>query len=427
MGVRAAWERPSPRVRELMRRGAELALHPPPEWLAELDEATLSGEHMRQIADDPVLAAGTRRTNRANILHWAAANVRDPGGPVPPNLGEAPLAVARDLVRRGLDESALDAYRVGQGVAWQLWMQIAFSLTSDAEELRELLAVSSRSISAFVNDTVAAISERMRLEREELTRGTHAERRDVVALILDGAPITRRRAEARLGHDLSRLHTAAVVWSDDPDSDLGDLDRAADALARATGGARPLTVLAGAATRWVWVHGTPDMEALRAATAAMPAVRVAVGSPAAGLDGFRRSHLDALTTQRMLARLDSGRAVAAYDEVELVSLITGDPQRADRFVKRTLGGLETAAPELRAAVLTFVREQCNASRAAARLYTHRNTLLRRLAKAQQLLPRPLEENVIQVAAALEVLRWRGDGPGRAAGADRGGRGGAADG
>jgi DNA-binding PucR family transcriptional regulator len=58
-------------------------------------------------------------------------------------------------------------------------------------------------------------------------------------------------------------------------------------------------------------------------------------------------------------------------------------------------------------VRTFVAEQCNASRAATRLYTHRNTLLRRLARAERLLPRPLAEASVDVAVALDVVRWRG--------------------
>ena len=45
------------------------------------------------------------------------------------------------LVHRGLDQYALDAYRVGQNVAWRRWMQIAFTLTNDTAELSELLDV----------------------------------------------------------------------------------------------------------------------------------------------------------------------------------------------------------------------------------------------------------------------------------------------
>lgn len=260
--------------------------------------------------------------------------------------------------------------------------------------------MSLRSVSAFVDDTVGAISARMRTERDELTRGTHAERRETVALLLEGAPITRQRAESRLGYRLQPAHTAAIVWTDTPDTDLQRLDRAA-------GGQRPLSVIAGAATRWLWVHGEPDADPVRSALDRLPDVRVAVGSTAPGLDGFRRSHLDALTTQQMLTRLTSSSRLAFHHEVELVALLTADPERADRFVKRTLGDLESAPPELTETLRVFIAEQCNATRAAARLFTHRNTLLRRLARADRLLPRPLAEHTVEVGTALKVLQWRG--------------------
>src|SRR3712207_7401400 len=50
-----------------------------------------------------------------------------------------------DLVRRGLDESGLDTYRTGQGVALRRWMEICFGLTADPTELRALLDVSALS------------------------------------------------------------------------------------------------------------------------------------------------------------------------------------------------------------------------------------------------------------------------------------------
>jgi DNA-binding PucR family transcriptional regulator len=403
------WERPSERICELMRRGAERVVNLPQEWLDELHQATLSSEYMRTVAGDPVLAEATRRSNRANLVHWAAANISHPGEPVPANLGPEPLAIARDLIRRGMDESAVDAYRIGQNVAWRFWMQIAFDLTSDPQELRELLDVSARSISLFIDATIAGIYAQMEIEREELTGGTHAERREVVTLILDGAPITRQRAESRLGYRLNQTHTAAVVWGNEPDTDLSDLDRASDALMQSASERRPLSVLAGTATRWVWIPGPerPDLTSVTAALQQLPGVRIAVGSTAAGIEGFRRSHLDAITTQRMMARLGSPQRIAGFTDVELVALITADPERADRFIKHTLGDFESAVPELHESVLTFVTEQCNASRAATRLFTHRNTLLRRLVRADEMLPQPLETNSVHVAVALEALRWHG--------------------
>jgi DNA-binding PucR family transcriptional regulator len=405
------WQPPPARVRELIRRGAEIALNAPPRWYEEIDAATLAGEGMAVVASDPVLLAALRRTNRANLRHWAAANVAHPGEPVAPNLGEETLGIARDLVRRGATVSALDSYRVGQNAAWIRWMSIVFELTSDPAELRQLLDVSARSIAAFVDATITGIAAQMEAERDELTRGSHAERREVVTLILEGAPISPKNAAHRLRYNLEQRHRAAIVWSEETGSDLAALEQAAVALSRAVGVPQSLTVIASAATLWVWVPGDrePNLDQVRATLHGSPGVRVAVGSVGDGVDGFRRSHLDALTTQRMLSRLRSHQRIASIGMVRLVSLITQDAEGAEQFVRQTLGALESAAPQLRLALLTFLKEGCNASRAAARLHTHRNTLLRRLDRAAALLPQPLDRNRVDVAAALEVLRWRPGG------------------
>ncbi|MDP7733747.1 Rv1453 family transcriptional regulator [Mycobacterium paragordonae] len=400
-----SWKRPSEPVRELIRQCAQITVNPRAEWLEELDAEVLAASPA--IAADPELAAAVSLSNRANLYFWGAANVRDPGAPVPPNTGPEPMSIAREVARRGLTAFTLDAYRVGEAVAWRRLMEIAFELTSDPAELHELLDVCSRSISAFIDGTLAGIATQIDQELDDLTRGTHAERRETVALILDGAPITRKRAETRLGYALTGPHTAAVIWSDDPAGDMGRLDAAAEALGQAAR-VRPLTILASTATRWVWVPGKSiNTVALGSSIESMPDIRVAIGPCAEGIDGFRRSHFDAITTQQMMARLQSPQRVAFFADVELVALITGDTDRATEFVHHALGELEAAGNELQEYVRVFVDEQCNASRAAARLFTHRNTLLRRLARADELLPRPLAERSVNVAVALEVLRWRG--------------------
>ncbi|MDH6197647.1 DNA-binding PucR family transcriptional regulator [Mycobacterium frederiksbergense] len=405
-----AWKQPSAQVRDLIRQCAQIVVNARPEWLEELDRAVLAATPA--VASDPELAAAVSRSNRANLYFWGTANVRDPGAPVPPNTGPEPLSIARELVRRGVNEFPLDAYRVGEGVAWRRLMEIAFELTSDPAVLHELLDACSRSISAFIDATLAGIAAQIEVERDELTRGTHAERRETITLILDGAPIPRRRAEERLGYALTGAHTAAVIWSDDPDGDLAALDRAAEAFGQAAGGVRPLSVLASTATRWVWAPGsTVDTEALTQSIGDMRDVRVAIGSTGDGVEAFRRSHFDALTTQQMMARLHSPQQIATFTDIQLVALLTADADRAGAFVKHTLGDLESADTELQDTVRVFVNEQCNASRAAARLYLHRNTLLRRLARADELLPRPLTQSSVNVAVALDVLRWNGNRPG----------------
>lgn len=403
-------ERPSERVCELFRQGAQAIVNAPPQVLEDLHEATLSAVYTRALAEDPVLAEGIRRSNRSNLLHWAAANLSHPGEPVRANMTTESLVIVRDAYRRGLDEAAVvDAYRVGTNVVWRSWTQVAFALTRDPDELRELLDVSARSMTSFIDATLAGIREQMQFEREELTRGTHAERREMVALILDGATITRQRAESRLGYRLEQNHTAAVIWGDQSTTNLADLDAAAEALTRTEGGQRALSVLASAATRWVWVPGAagPDLAGVAAALDGLPGVQVAVGTTADGVDGFRRSHLDAVSTQRMMVRLGSTQRVARFTDIELVALISAEPEQADRFITHTLGDFASADAELQQTALMFIHQQCNASRAAERMFLHRNTLLRRIARADELLPTPLADNSVRVAVALEALRWRG--------------------
>ncbi len=397
----------SPRVAELIRQGAEIVLGLPEDVITELDEVALAAMP-HEISDDPGLAAGIRRTNRGFVRAWAEANLHDPGARVTPTIGPEMLAIGRDLVRRGLDDTTLEAFRAGQNIVWRRWMGIAFALTDDPGELAELLDRTAASIFAFVDSTLSVISVQMQRERDELKRGTHTLRFETASLIIDGAPIARDRASGMLGYELAQRHCGAIIWGEEASEDHSLLDRAAEALAHASGARRPFTVVASASTLWVWVPGSqgPDLDELDRSIAELPGVRIAVGPLGDGIDGFRASHLGAIAAQRLMVRVASAVRVAGYDAVEIVALVTADESRAAEFVTRTLGELEGAPPALRATVRTYLRMQSNATRAAEALFTHRNTVLTRLNRAEQLLPRPLEENSLAVAVALEVVHWR---------------------
>jgi DNA-binding PucR family transcriptional regulator len=147
------------------------------------------------------------------------------------------LLFARDLVRRGLDQTALDSYRVAQSIAWRRWTRICFDLTSDPSDLRGLLDVMLQSISTYIDDLVVIFAEQIELAREELSRSTHAQRSEIVSLLLEGAPIARARAESQLGYPLTGPQLAAIVWTRSG-QDSGHLERAADILTRASDATR---------------------------------------------------------------------------------------------------------------------------------------------------------------------------------------------
>lgn len=390
---------------DLIRRCAQLAATPQEGWLEELHRASLSGETMRAIAADPVLVDATRGVNLANLFIWIASNIERPGQRVRPSLTGEFLGLSRDLVRRGLHAEALDAFRKAQAVALQHWTDICFSVTDDPVELRELLSITTLSMSTFIDDSIDAIQVQMRDERAELTTGTHAERLETVTLLLEGAPLDTPSAEARLGYRLTGDHTAALVWGA-PGVDPRHLEQAAETLVEAAGSGRRLTVIANAATLWVWfplaIHPRAGLS-----DAVPEGVQVTLGRPGRGREGFRASHLDAAAAQGALARAGSRRRLAFFRDVELVALLEQDRQAADEFLLSALGALRDADPELRRVAMAYIQELGNVSRTAERLYTHRNTVLRRLTRVDELLPRPLADNPIHVAAALELLSWRG--------------------
>lgn len=285
-------------------------------------------------------------------------------------------------------------------------------------ELKALLDVSARSISAFIDRHLEDVAALMSAEKSRAAASTHVERRELVTRILEGANVGVQEGSRRLGYALKQRHYAAVVWSEEAASELSTLDEAAGLLLKSMGNpAQHLRIIANAATLWVWSPrlGRIDYDALLIAIQSLPGIKIAIGSADSGIEGFRRAHLDALATQQVLARLDSPARVADFDSIRLVSLMSRDPEATQRFISYTLGDFLNSTQSQKRTLLTFLRTGCHATRTAKILHTHRNTLLLRLARADELLPRPLEDNRVHVAVALEALNWTStDGPTHAA-------------
>ncbi|MFE3105479.1 PucR family transcriptional regulator [Nocardia tengchongensis] len=401
------WPPPGEPVRALMRTVAERILPASDEIVDEVFAAAQLGTRYRFIVDDPVLAAGDRRMSKAYLVHWLTATIQAPGSRVPPCAEPETLRFARDLARRGMDTSDLGSWRAGQRVAWRRWTEACFAATDNHDLLREVIEVSGHSITTFVDDSMAVLAACIEEEHTDLARGAHAERQATVQLLLEGAPIGRARAEERLGYALTGTHVAAIVWVDTTEATAA-LESAAEQVMRACGAARRLTLVASTAALWLWFPAgqVPPTATITALLDELPSVRVALGRPGRDVDGFRRTHLDAATAQRVLARVGSTRRVVRYEDVQLVAALSADMSQAEQFVADTLGDLAAADVVLRETVLTYVQERFNATSTAERLFTHRNTIERRLTRADRLLPQPLVENAVGVVAALMYLQLR---------------------
>ncbi|WKG05500.1 CdaR family transcriptional regulator [Mycolicibacterium sp. HK-90] len=401
------WPDASDPVRRLIRGLAETMLARSGEVIDELTRASLQDSRYRAIADDPVLAEADARLAVSNLKHWLTSNIADPGRRVLPPTGSEMRTYARDVVLRGLTTDDIQSWRSAQRVGWKWWLAECFQATHDAAELRELIEVSGNSLTTFVDDSIAELAQHVDRVREEFAGGSQLQRYATVELLLQGADIAPSRAEAQLGYALTGAHIGAVVWVDS-EKDVPALERASEQVVRACGAERRLTVVAGTTALWLWIPAktTPTVAVLEDRLGRQPGVRVALGRSATGVSGFRRTHMDAAAAQRLLARLDSGLSIVRYEDVHLVDLLSTDLSAAYQFVADVLGELQEASPVLHQTVLTYVDEGLNRTTTAERLYTHRNTIDRRLARVDELLPKPFVRNPIEVAAALTLLRVR---------------------
>ncbi|MGO4678394.1 PucR family transcriptional regulator [Microbacterium sp. 2MCAF23] len=397
------WPSPSPAAAAMFRSLCE--------WLmADADAladaiarpAMLASAHGdAALLADASLMAEDRELNRADIVQWLTSNIQHPGRRVDPYVGPRSAAYVADLVSRGIAPDFVAGWRAALIIGWRRWLELCTAKCPDPDLLVEVLAVSAHSLVQYALDSVAMVRE---VSLAASMGNADAQTLAMIQLIVGGAPMTQDIAEERLGYRMGCRHVALILWTDAPDQD-GALDEAVATLRAASRSGTMLVARATSASRWIWLSGqdVPDLHQVARAVADVRRVRAAVGRPGHGLEAFRSSHEDALAAHVMLTRLESDRRFTVYSDVELIDSLTKDRVGAQRFVTKTLGALATADATLRQALLTYVQCGFNTTRAAARLYLHRNTVERRVSRANELSVVKVEDNPTYVAAALLVL------------------------
>ena len=387
--------------------------------LAELDDLvdTMNAAEIEVapgLAADRAIAeemAASNRANVAQVLHSVLADPENLKLPAPPR--EA-YDVVRTVVRRGLDlEVIFQSYRRGQTVVWQRFMQLAPEVAPYGPQLVEMIDRFAAVLFAYVDAALLELVGEAQRLREELAGGALARRMETVRLILDGAPVDERVAAGRLRYELARHHTALVLWLDGPAGDNGELETVATELARSVHSGQPLTIAAGVRTLWAWIGSerAPSPSVLAKVMRSAPAgMRAAAGPTLAGQAGFRASHAAAMAAAQIVGDNAGGDRLVTSADLKPIRAIAGDEREAARFVAETLGRLavdDERGARLRRTLRIFLAEADSASAAAARLHTHRNTVLQRVAAATELLGYPPGERRLAVMTALEIAHFVG--------------------
>lgn len=395
------WPRPTPEVADAIRSLCQRLLTDTDVLTEAIAGPALTAQSDPALLSDASLVEEDRHLNRSELVQWLTSNVQQPGRRVEPYIGPRTTAYIHDLVSRGIAPDFVGGWRVALGIGWRRWLEECAARCENSGLLVEVLDVSAKSMVQYAVDSVSALRE---ASLTAAMGNADAEAIALIQLIASGAPITEDLAEGRLRYRMSRAHVGLVLWTDDPQQ-AGAVDEVVAAVRSASAGRSALVARASATSRWVWLSdsATPDLRQVEKIVAKAEDVRAAVGRPGHGLDGFRSSHQDALAAQAMVIRLGSTRRFTAYADVELIDGLTKDRACAQRFVTKTLGPLSEADEVLRQALLTYVQCGFNTTRAAAKLYAHRNTIERRVSRANELSVVKVEDNPTHVAAALLVL------------------------
>ncbi|BBZ65165.1 hypothetical protein MINS_05940 [Mycolicibacterium insubricum] len=395
------WPLPTPEVSDAIRSLCQRLLTDADALTGAIAAAALTTQYDPALLPDASLVEEDRHLNRSDLVQWLTSNIQQPGRRVEPYIGPRTTEYICDLVSRGIAPDFAEGWRVALGIGWRRWVEECVAYCADADLLVEVLDVSGKSLVQYALDSVAAMRE---ASLAAAMGDANADAIALIQLIASGAPMTEDLAEGRLRYRLARQHVGLVLWTDDPQR-ANALDEAVADVRSASAGGSALIARATATSRWIWLSGSaiPDLHHIEKVVAKAENVRAAVGRPGRGLDGFRSSHQDALAAQALVVRLGSDRRFTAYADVELIDSITKDPASARRFVTKTLGPLAEADEAIRQALLTYVQCGFNTTRAAANLYAHRNTVERRVSRANELSAVKVEDNPTHVAAALLVL------------------------
>lgn len=351
------------------------------------------------VRTDPELTEAIQASNRANLAHWATANVAAPGSPVLVNRGEETFGLVRILARRGIEDISRVAYSAGQNAAWSVWMRAVFGVTGDAGELQAVLEMSAESVSDFVARMHELLRREIERERGLILSAENVRRLGIVNRLLRSGVSPGLAEELRYPIDVS-AQTAVVLWAVNGSAALPALiDRVAGAVGPRLSRA-PLVVLADVDTAWAWfasddLRGPIDrlLERTFSDLKSSP-VRVAIGPTRPGYDGFREGHGDAVAAAEV-----AHHDVVRYADVVLATLVRGDPERARTFILERVGGLEE---ELKPALAAYLANRCSATRTAQATAIHRNTVIDRVRRAEAQLRVPLAGNELEIALALEL-------------------------
>jgi DNA-binding PucR family transcriptional regulator len=242
-------------------------------------------------------------------------------------------------------------------------------------------------------------------------------------VLAEGKLLDIDSAIAGIRYPLRWHHVALVVWysaATGPADELTRMQRFVRELGVAVqADGAPLFIATDRSTGWAWLpfQVAPDGIAASVRKFSLQhedSPSVAIGSPAAGLKGFRRSHAQAVAARGViLTRNDAEPTVAADSDLGLAAaaLVCGNLERTRVWVAEVLGGLAADTDNdarLRETLRVFLNGGSSYTLAADELTLHFNTVKYRVGRAEARRGRPIADARFDIELALLLCHWYGD-------------------
>ncbi|WP_233608564.1 PucR family transcriptional regulator [Nocardia stercoris] len=331
---------------------------------------------------------------------------------------------ARRLAQHDVPVGALmRAYRLGQRVLTErIFAELRAMQLNSATRVAVIESVTPL-LFAYIDRVSQEIVTVYEAEREHRLEGPGRVRALRVRELLSGSsPLDAEAASAAIGYPLRLHHVGLIVWF--PRTAAGG-----DDTSRLQRFVRELSAAAGTDTDalftpddpgsgWAWLpyRSAPTGIARRIrefAGTRTDTPGIAIGAPGAGVDGFRRSHRQAMQARGVAPAVAGGHpTVVSVDDPGLMAaaLLGGDLGTTRTWVCDVLGRLAADTPgddRLRETLRVFLGAGSSYKAAAQELGLHFNTVKYRVRRALDRRGRPIEADRLDVEIALLACRWFG--------------------
>jgi hypothetical protein len=328
-------------------------------------------------------------------------------------------AYVRRLAQREISIIALArTYRIGHALFVATCIEEVAARSYDGAVAAAVIARIVAVTFDYIDRVVEQVITTYQHERDQWLLAWAAGRAARVRALLADDAVDVDVAESALGYRLRRKHLGIVAWLSGEPGGVHGLSRLEQVTAQAARALEtrwsPLFVPRDEALAWIWLPLASDAEISRemlevAFDDGVGSVRIAVGEPAVGLDGFRQTHDQAQRTYGLALAASPGARVTTFAEVGALALICADRDAARRWVTATLNDLaidDEPHARLRETLETYLVTG-SYTVTAERMTLHKNTVQYRVGKAEEALGAPIGERRADLELALRACHYLG--------------------